>query len=238
MATWRDFTLDSVQTAVFTPEHSAFATGRAVATILRQFGDQFEGDMQALPMPAELPPEIPRVSLQSSDGKRRLSIGPARFDSNWSRPADEPWRLLEDIVRECAQVPEHYVRQTGVRVGRVGLVVRRVCPEESPAQALIERFCNDSSQREPFNRSATFEIHNHKEYIPRRDGVDYLINSWVRCKSAQMAADDSPVVLVEQDLNTLAGDMESRRFDADQIQAFYQLAAEEADAILRVYFPE
>lgn len=235
MPTWHEFVLDSVQTAIFTPEQSAFATGPAVATILRQFSDEFDGDIQSLPLPADVPPEIPRVVLQSGDGKRRLSIGPARFDSN--RNADGTSSLPE-IVRDCSRVQEFYVRDRGVRVGRVGLVIRRACPIENPAEALVQRFCNEASQREPFNRSATFEIHNHKEYLPRRDGIDYTINSWVRCKCARLSDDDSPAIVVEQDLNTMATDLNLRRFGPDRLHAFFEMAAEEADAILRIYFPE
>ena len=67
--------------------------------------------------------------------------------------------------------------------------------------------------------------------------TDFRINSWVRCKTAKLRADNRPVILVEQDLNTLANEADSRRFEAGQIHAFFQMAAAEADEILRIYFP-
>jgi len=85
MVTWQEFTLRSVQTAMFTPDRSAFAGGRVVATILRQFGERFSGDMVALPNPSNLPPEIPRIVLKSSDESQEVNAGPARFDCTWNR---------------------------------------------------------------------------------------------------------------------------------------------------------
>jgi hypothetical protein len=237
MATWQEFTLQLVQTVVFTPEHAAFASGKAVATILASSQDRFDGEMQVLPLPAEVPPEIPPVQLRSSDGRWGLSMAPARIDSVWRILAGASPPSLLAVVSECALVQERYVREMRVRVGRVALIVHRVCPVENPAQALIERFCNEASRREPFNRSESFEIHNHKVYAPRREGIDYEVNSWVRCKTAKLVADNRPVILVEQDMNTLATELESRRFEPVQLHAFFQMAAVEADEILRKYFP-
>jgi hypothetical protein len=238
MVTWSDFTLDMVTTAFFTPDHAAFLTNRAVATILGKFGEEFPGDMQALPLPAGVPPEIPRVVLQDADGRRRLSVAPARFDSVWNLPGDDSRLTLEDAATKCAEVQQYYVNENRVRVGRLALIVHRVCRVADPARVLIERFCNEASRIEPFNRSAAFEVHNHKEYTLRGEAAaEWRINSWVRCKSARLLADDTPVILVEQDLNTVASETESRRFDAEDIGAFFRHTAREADEILRKYFP-
>ena len=76
MATSQDFMLNVVQESIFTPEHSGFASGKAVGTVLASFRDRFDGEMQVLPLPSEVPPEIPRVILQSGDGQWRLSMAP------------------------------------------------------------------------------------------------------------------------------------------------------------------
>lgn len=237
MPVWQQFTLDSFQTAIFTPDCSVFAAGRVVATILRRFGETFDGEMQALPLPSDVPPEVPRVVLQSSDGQYRLHAAPARIDSFWSAVAAKPGATL-DLVKHCAEVHEHYVRETGVRVARLGFILRRIYPIENPAQALIERFCNAASQQATFHRSAAFEIHNHKQYVPRRGGIDFEINSWVRCKSALASPDNRPVILVEQDLNTRREDLDRARFEAGQIGDFFAAAVQEADDVLDKYFPE
>ena len=237
MVTSQNFLLNVAQGSIFTPEHSGFASGKAVGTVLAIFRDRFDGDMQVLPIPSEVPPEIPRVILQSGDSQWRLTMAPARIDSGWHAKPAGAGLSLEAVAKECAEVLERYVRESHVRVGRVGLVVNRICSADKPAETLIQRFCNESSQREPFDRSESFEVHNHKVYLPLRTDINYKINSWVRCKSARLVADDRPAILIEQDLNTLPNESDLRRFAPEQIRDFFQMAALEADEILRKYFP-
>jgi len=134
MVTWWNFTHVFVQAAMFTPGHSTFAKSRVVATILREFGERFSGDMQALPLPPDASPEIPRVVLKSDDGSQEVNAAPARLNSVWNRiDADESLSLHQAVDR-CVEVLEYYVRESGVRVGRLGLVVHRACPIDNPAQ--------------------------------------------------------------------------------------------------------
>ncbi len=238
MLSWRQFTLDSVQAAMFAADRSTFDSGRVVATILRNFGEQFSGEMQVLPSATNLPPEIPRVVLLSKNNSRQIQAGPARFNLIWNRNASDTQVNLEQILLQCVDVLEYYVRETRTHVGRLGLVLKRSCANDDPAQTLIRRFCTEESRHEPFNRSANFEIHNHKEYSPAIQGVDYRINSWVRCQSGAIEPDDSPAVLVIQDLNTLAAEMERHRFDVEQIRRFFLMASREAEIIMEKYFPE
>jgi hypothetical protein len=237
MVNWQDFVAESVQGVLFTPDHSAFFSGRVVATILRKFGERFSGEMQVLPIPPDIPPEIPRIALQSDDGSHALNAAPAQFSYTWKRPNDNTL-TLHQAVDQCVDVLGYYVSEMRVRVGRIGLVVNRACPNPQPAQTLIRQFCNEASQREPFNRSATFEIHNHKEYIPLAQGVDYTINSWVRCRCGAIEPEKTPAIVVVQDLNTIAADLDRRLFDTDGIRAFFSMASEEAETIIKEYFPD
>lgn len=238
MVKWQDFTLDMVQTAVFTPEPNAFASGKAVTAILAKFQDRFTGDMQVLPLPAEFPHEIPRVQLQSSDNRWQVSMGPARTDAVWRNLPPASTDPLNAVAAACAEMPQRYIEVLGMPVARLALIVQHFCPVPDPAKTLIERFCNEASRGEPLNRSSTFEIHNHKVYAPQEGSVDYPINSWVRCKSGVLLADKQPVILVEQDLNTLAEEMDSRRFDVTGMKNFFEMAATEAGQIARKYFPD
>ena len=238
MVNWQQFTLSSVQTAMFTPDHSAFAGSRVVAMIMRKFGERFSGDMQALPLPPGVPPEIPRVVLKSSDGSQEVNAGPARFNCVWNQISPDASLTLRQALDQCVEVLKYYVRESRVRVGRLALVLQRACPNKDPAHTLIQRFCTEESQREPFNRSATFEIHNHKGYTPVYEGVDYQINSWVRCQCRPVEPEKSSAIVVIQDLNTMAADLEQRQFDADKIGAFFSMVCDEAEAIIKKYFPK
>jgi hypothetical protein len=204
---------------------------------MANFRERFDGEMQVLPIPSDVPAEIPRIIMQSSDGQWRLSMGPARFDSVWQNNTPSGTSSLSYLVQKCFEVQERYVRENNIRVSRTALIIHRTSPCLNPAQDLIHRFCNEKSQREPFNRSESFEIHNHKVYLLRADETGFEINSWVRCKAAKLLADSRSVILVEQDLNTVPKESDSNSFDPDQIAIFFQKAALEADEIFRKYFP-
>lgn len=238
MVARRDFNVESVQVSLFTPDHSTFAASRVVAAILRRFGDRFNGEMQVLPVPPDVPAEIPRITLQSDDDRWRLNVGPARLDLIWRQLSDEVEVEIAEVVRQCVEIGKHYATEVHARVGRLGFVLQHTCEVENPAQALIQRFCNTQVQEEPFNRSATFEIHNHKEYVPARNDIDYRINSWVRCRSAKSKRGDRPIIRVIQDLNTMANEQHERSFNASAIDQFYEMARTEADEILGKYFPD
>ena len=230
MVTWKNFTLDSVQTTIFTPENSAFSAGKVLAVILAKYKDLFDGQMQVLPIPSMIA-DLPHVVLTSSDGNRQLSVSPSRMDSIWKNSTSD----LGDVVRKCAEIQAEYVCKTQTSVGRIAVVVERICLLENPSEILVKRFCNGESQKEPFNRSKSFEIHNHKEYVPKREDVEYAINSWVRCKADSNEGMPS-AIRVQQDLNTLA--TETKRFEATGIDTFMSMAIIEIDEILRKYFPE
>lgn len=235
---WQQFGIDSVQLVLFTTGHEGFNTNRAVSTILRRFPERFDGEMQVMPLSEDAPAELPWIILEGAKERERLHIHPARFDLLHSPTDGNQGATVEGFVRSNLEVAEYYVTETGTSVSRLALVIRRVCAHPQPAQTLIERFCNEASRCEPLNRSSTFEIHNHKEYQPATDGIDYRINSWVRCKCATLKSDGRPAILVIQDLNTVADDETNRRFPAKVMRRFFEVAALEANQIIQKYFPE
>lgn len=183
--------------------------------------------------------EVPRIILQSKDGRFKFHASPARIDSFWSvgRDADS------DPVGLCVEVLEHYVRTIEMapplHVGRLALVLTRMADgEPNPTQVLINRFCHDEVKVQPFNHSEHFEVHNHKKYLLKSFGRE--VNSWVRCKSLTLNGPEGgkEVIVVEQDINTLAESVMENRFDGDSVRNFFACATAEADAILRIYFPE
>lgn len=237
MPTWSEFSLHSVQAAIFTPDHQSFNAGRSLAIVLAHFPDLFTGPMQVLPLPAQMPGEIPHVSLQSADEQWQLKMAPARSDCFWMKVDAQPELDLKTAANQCAKVIQLYAADSGVGIGRLAFVVNRVCPNDNPAKTLVERFCTPECQREPLNRSQSFEIHNHKVYTLEHAGISLTVNSWVRCKTAQIASTNQPIILVEQDLNTSEEDAATRRFTAAETAAFFECVIGETDSILHKYFP-
>jgi hypothetical protein len=230
-----DFHIANFQSIIFTPDVSAFSVPKTLAAILGKYAHRYDGSVQSLPLPDDIPQEVPRVILQSKDGIYRLDVSPARVSSYWIR-ADEKQAEPEDIVSSCVEVLEDYVRGMEVQVSRLALVLTRVYRTENPAELLVERFCQHELQGVLFNNSENFEIHNHK----RLQLKDFSVNAWIRCKTAGWVVDNSLVsgVLVEQDLNTLAEEVEQRRFTTEEISSYFQNASMEAETTLQLYFPE
>jgi hypothetical protein len=69
----------------------------------------------------------------------------------------------------------------------------------------------------------------------------FEVNSWCRCKTGLVEQGEpqarSPVIIVEQDLNTLAEDMDTREFTVQEIAGFYASMPEELAQMLDLYFP-
>lgn len=235
MIRYSQFNLNSVQAVVYTPNGSRFSQTSVLASVLGRYPDRFNGPVQALPLPDDAPAEIPRVILQSTNGMYKLQAGPARIDSFWMATQG----ANPDQAFSCTEVLEHYVRtaEPPLRVGRVALVLTRTTDDANPAQSLIERFCNEESRIQPFNNSEHFEIHNQKRY--QLQNIELQINCWVRCKAVTLLQPEPRRgILVEQDINTLEEDAIRNVFDADRLRDFFAHAAEEANSILHIYFPE
>lgn len=232
--TTSQFVTISVQAVAFVSDRSV-TSGKVMAAVLKRFADRYDGDPQALPLPPEAPAEIPRVILQSAEPQFRFEASPDRLTSRWVCP-DGCDVSVTDVVGLCSQVILHCLDELHPQVGRLALVVTRAAPVDDPAQTLIQSFCSQDAQLEPLNRSATFEIHNHKRYTP--PGLTYMVNSWVRCRTGMIGDDKSPAIVVEQDINTLAEESSTHQFDSIGSNSFYDAIANEADGILMKYFPE
>lgn len=223
------------QATIFTPDISAFSTSRFLAIILGKYAERYNGAVQALPIPEYIPPEFPRVVLQSEDGLFKLEASPGRITSFFIQNL-ELQAELDDISNKCVEVLEYYVQETKVSVNRLAMVLTRVNKCEHPAQMLIDKFCKYELQNTLFEGSKNFEIHSHKQVQLK----EFTINSWVRCKTGTLLFSDIPLpgVIFEQDLNSLASEIEQRKFDNQDIYNYFILVLQEAQDVLRIYFPE
>jgi len=238
MVTGAGFEFSGYQAAVF-----FVRLGASVRTILTQVlgdvGEVLDGDPVSLPVPAEAPPEIPRVLLTSKDKALRFDIGLNRADFRWQR-TDAPLdltRFLESALRAFQALS----RSAESLPGRLALIVHRFKLQPDAGRALAAHFCrpelleNTPQHKGPLNRPEAFELHAFKQFPVNR----FVINSWFRAKTGLMTPTTDPrsVVLVEQDLNTPNEELERARFSLDDIRDFHRLAAGELDTILRLYFP-
>jgi hypothetical protein len=236
-----DFELTAVRLVAFTPNRTDFKPSAILATVLGKYAKRFDGPPQALPLPEDAPPEFPRIRLTSADGSWGFAASLLSITSSWSlkQTQREKTTALRRVVAACREPVEHHIHENDVRVGRLGLVITRVCRVGQPAQTLIERFCRDEvkdpiSPDAPLRNSRNFELHNHKRYALSNN---LTVNSWVRCKTGTIGKDTTPVVTVEQDINTLAEETEKSDFKVEEIASFLNMSVNESETVLGKYFP-
>lgn len=226
-----EFNILSLQLSIFTPGLQ-FSANKVLGNLMSKFADTFDGDTTVLPLPTDAPSEIPRLILLSSDKKTKLEIAVNR--ANLFRYRKEGDTVMDEkkFLEICLDVFKEYINCTSAKVGRLAFVIVKFLENSNPGLTLARHFCKDELMVEPFNRPERFEIHSHKKY----EFSDFKVNSWIRCKSGILRKDNVPVILVEQDTNTLSEEIEQNEFDLDQIRNFTELAVEEQKTILHKYF--
>jgi hypothetical protein len=233
-----DFVLASCQATLFTPVADVSAA-RLLTKLLPDWVDRFDADPMVLPLPEAVPREVPRVMLHSRSEEWKCEIASDRMNLIWQKTAraPEPTSLAE---RYAALIPllAQYSAALESRVGRLAAVTSRYLAHGSPARLLASHFCKEPWLQNVLNRPDDFELHAHKVFLL---AGRFQVNSWVRNKTGllNLPGDEAqkPIVLAEQDLNTLAEEQATRNFAADEIAAFFRAAAVGFDEMLRLYYP-
>lgn len=230
-----NFRLSSIQLTIFTHGLS-FNPSKILGSVLTKWGHLFDAAPVSMPLPSEAPSEIPRIILQSSDGHYKLELAPSRANMFWLRQAETDEIKADDFLDLATNLLCEYTATVNAKVGRIATVLNRYVKHENPGVFLAQHFCKDNWQTAPFNRPESFEIHAHKRYVLSNQ---FNINSWVRCKTGLIKLpDQQKIILVEQDINTLPEETETKEFSNEQIKEFCEMVLEEFDSILSLYFPE
>ena len=230
-----DFRLSSIQFTIFTPG-LLFIPSKILGFVLTKWSQLFDAAPVSMPLPSEVPSEIPRIILQSSDGHYKLELAPSRANMFWLRQADTDEIKAEDFLGLATNLLCEYTAIVNGKVGRIAMVLNRYVKHENPGVFLAQHFCKDKWQTAPFSRPESFEIHAHKRYVLNNQ---FNINSWVRCKTGLIKLpDQQKIILVEQDINTFPEETETREFSNGQIKEFCKIGLNELNSILSLYFPE
>ncbi|MDP9370484.1 MAG: hypothetical protein M3Q03_19815 [Chloroflexota bacterium] len=176
--------------------------------------------------------EIPSVVIGNQAGSLRLEIARSRANLFWQRTEEEsvdPAATLQSFATRLADIFE----ESDAPVGRLAAVIHRSADENEPAKQLARQYFKDRWVAGPLNRPQQLEIHAHK--VISLNG--FQANSWMRIRTGVRVGPNSPVVAVEQDLNTLDEIRPEQSFARGQIEDFFSVAAREFDHILDLYFP-
>lgn len=192
---------------------------------------RFDGEPTMFPDAAAI--ELPRALIASADRAWRVQVSRQRLDVFWDRQAlvkDVSPKEFSDAVLETIRA---YVGISDeIIVRRVAYVVQRLATRADPGKLLVDYFIRPDLRTGagPLNRPSDFELHAHKVYSPA--GMPQ-INSWIRWKTAALQQDQTPAMLVEQDLNTLVDNNVS--FRPSDLEQFFHRAPAEAESVLQIY---
>lgn len=210
-----------------------FDPSAALKHVLRNWSEVYDGQITSLPLPPEAPPDFPSVSVSSKDGAWQVEMSRTRVNLVWAR-RDGSNPQLGRTFSELAARLVTIIEGEEAALGRLAALVTRTTPLDEPGRVLARQFCQGKWLRGPLNRPEGFELHAHKTFSLLRG---LTVNSWVRVKTAKAGSPEYRYVTVEQDINTLAEELETRRFNHREAGKMFAAASRELNTILRMYFP-
>lgn len=227
-----DFIVNTFQGVIFTPT-TLITPSRALATLLMKFQSWFDGTPLTAPLSSDVPPEIPRVILQSEDLQWGAELGLSRVNFRWVQMQPGQVASLETFRQRFFEFVEYLNEiQDLLRIGRLAFIVNRyIITDEAPTM-LSQTFCKDDVQGRINPNLQNFEIHIHRS-TRLRDR--YQVNDWTRFKTGALSfpnATPRPILLVEQDINTPGGTINQPVFGLDDVKEFTNAAMTEAMARL------
>lgn len=235
-----DFRVFSCQLSLF---YNILTTqvSRILREVLDNFGDAFDGDPLSMPIPQDAPPDIPRVVLTNKTPRTKLEICLSRInfyqfkiDDSDNIDIGEFYKTYSDLCFKLAELLNAPPNRLGA------FLVRRAEPD-NPGILLARHFCQDKWKEKPLNRPEFFELHAHKKfniYNNDNESSSLIVNSWVRNKADVRKTGDMqiPVIVVEQDLNTL--DEQRQNFGKEAVEKYYSVVPEKMREIFKLYYPE
>lgn len=232
-----DFVVGTCQATMFTPD-AEVSTARVMARLLPQWLDRFDAEPAVLPLPEGIPREIPRITLNSRSKRWRCEIASGRISLVWQRSSPAEGDIgPAQVFRETTPLLLEYFDFLGERVGRLAAVLSRFAPCDTPGRQLAVHFCQERWLQAPLNRPENFELHAHKVF---QMAGRYKVNSWVRNKTGNVTEGKQSaraVVLVEQDVNTLAEEAATRAVTRGEISDFFEVVGPAFDEALQLYYP-
>lgn len=231
-----DFVTDQLRAGVFTPRLEQLAVAGVAGQLLAQLR-QFDGDPMVLPLPPDVPPEVPRIVLTDSGDTMRLQIAVSRSDLFLRRQATS--LDVNGFVESAPRTLETVLEVLGVRPGRLAVTGSffHLCDE--PVSVLTAHFCKPDRVGEggPLADLNSFELHAHRRFD---FGEGLIVNTWVRCKTGTVTegGSSSKAIIVERDVNTIPEEAESRQFDADTVRNFVREAGSQLTSEITRFFPE
>jgi hypothetical protein len=215
-----DFRLFWCQAVIFTPDEE-ISVAKLLKLLSSKWSDKFDTDPLIISVNEPVPREIPKISLKNTANTWHCSMASASFNIIWQKNNQEEESIsLLSFFEEAIGFIDEYKKLTGTRVGRVGAKIHYIVQNDNPGLFLASHFCREHWLKQPFNRPKSFELSSHKVY---KFDDELYVNSWVRniAREIVIKGEKLPVILVEQDINTLAEIINDMDFSQERIKTFF-----------------
>jgi hypothetical protein len=197
-------------------------------------------NMALLPIPAEFPPELPRLIMGFPDVGLRLEASALAWTIRWlelpTARRDDAYALEKRKLAavELLEAAGHF-RVRIVRLASVAVWAISDLPD--PAKFLAQRFFKVEYLVAPLDRPQALEIHSHKVF----KFEPFTVNSWARLKTENLVQPDPSwgngrVVTFASDLNTVLA--ENSEFSLDGAQQFFAATWPEHLEVRKLYLGE
>ena len=228
------FDISSIQCSIFTPGFSYPPTA-FLAYLLGRWGSKFDGQPLSIPLPDDAPPGVAGIVLTSKDKSFNMDVSRYRTNVSWNRTSSVVALDVLSVIDEMTDILQNITRDQRISVGRLAFILNRFAPLEDVAKILAAHFCKEEWFTTTLNQPDNFELHVHKKHALGTEELD--VNNWFRVRTGHVVVDSKSAVLVQQDINTIAEELESRHFELEQIQTFFHEAIKLDDQVLAQYFP-
>lgn len=229
-----DFKVASCQATIFTPDLN-FSLAQVMKAFYPAVGF-LDAEPVVMSAPPEIPGEIPRVILATKTGEWRCEVASARLNFFLVLVDEGKKFSWEDFLTRTLSVLDCYDDAVKTRVARLASVLTRYVQHASAGRLLVDRFCRAEFVEGAFKDVGDFELHAHRRSLL---GEKFRVNSWIRNKVGTMTSPNrtDPILLIEQDINTLPEDLGTASFKREEWSSFFRAAEKQFDETLDSLYP-
>lgn len=150
------------------------------------------------PIPNDVPAEIPRCQISSSDQTFNLTISGARCDINFKYGHQDSVQVFNDILKTTMELFQH----ENVEINRIGYVTRHIVKHPNPDSVIREKFLkfDETNLCEPLIR---FVLKTEIKEVTYNDVYQIEV---AKQKNFNTGNEDN-IILITQDFNTLPDDI-------------------------------
>lgn len=200
-----NISLLGTQAIFFVNDWKNIQSTKLLSAILPRYAHLFDGGIEAIPLPPEVPPEVPRLILRSANDVWQLHVGLNKVIV-YSMPPNEPSeKKAPDVYTDkCIEILLELVTKGAIQPYRLALVLTHFVPTQEAAVECYQNLISNYSQQ-------TLGVPHNFDLLIQNRGVDASIDlevNWLtRFTSVTLEATKEPGLQYQRDINTVEDQM-------------------------------